>query len=163
MKKNLSKTILATLLFFGFTTAAQEDNTSKSNIQTYTPSKLLDKGQWDLKVFNNLYTETKTTFNDVEADKERENYFTSTLEIFTGVSEDNRINVGVLLEYRSNNIGGRSATSVFNFENDGAARIGLSSFAPAIKFQPIESIGNFSIQAAFHIPLIENESENGVF
>ena len=163
MKKNLSKTILAILLTFGFNTAAQEDSAPKSNIQTYTPSKLLDKGQWDLKIFNNLYTETKATFNDVKAEKARENYFTSTFEIFTGVSENNRINVGVLLEYRSNNIGGRSATSVFNFKNDGAARNGLSSFAPAIKFQPIESFGNFSIQSAFHIPLIENETESGVF
>jgi len=163
MKKKIANIILTVFLFFSFTAIAQEDNALKSNIQTYTPSKLLDKGQWDLKLFNNLYTETKATFNDVKADKARENYFTSTLEVFMGVSENNRINVGVLLEYRSNNIGGRSATSVFNFENDGAARNGLSSFAPAVKFQPIESIGNFSIQSAFHIPLIENETENGVF
>jgi hypothetical protein len=87
----------------------------------------------------------------VKADKARENYFTSTLEIFTGFSENNRINVGVLLEYRSNNIGGRSTTSVFNFENDGAARNGLSSFAPAIKLQPIGGIGNLEIQFTFHI------------
>jgi hypothetical protein len=151
MKKNVSKIILATLLVFGFNSAAQEDNTAKSNIQTYTPSKLLDKEQWDLKIFNNLYTETKATFNAVKADKARENYLTSTLEIFTGVSENNRINVGVLLEYRSNNIGGRSTTSVFNFENDGAARNGLSSFAPAIKLQPIGGIGNLEIQFTFHI------------
>lgn len=38
----------------------QDDvETEKSNIQTYTPSKLLDKGQWDIKFFNGLYTQTK--------------------------------------------------------------------------------------------------------
>lgn len=164
MKKIISKVILATVLVASFNATAQEDDsTTKSNVQTYTPSKLLNKGQWDIKFFNNLYTETKGTFNGVKADKARENYFTSTLEVFTGVSDNNRINVGLLLEYRSNTIGGRSATAVFDLGNDVSARKGLSSFAPAIKFQPIESVGNFSIQSAFHIPIIKNESENGVF
>tara|TARA_R110002049_G_scaffold11147_3_gene53323 strand:- start:1919 stop:2788 length:870 start_codon:yes stop_codon:yes gene_type:complete len=164
MKKIISKIILATVLVASFNATAQEDDSStKSNVQTYTPSKLLNKGQWDIKFFNNLYTETKGTFNGVKADKARENYFTSTLEVFTGVSDNNRINVGLLLEYRSNTIGGRSATAVFDLGNDVTARKGLSSFAPAIKFQPIESVGNFSIQSAFHIPIIKNESENGVF
>lgn len=48
--------------------------------------------------------------------------------------------------------------------NDVNSRNGLSSFAPALKWQPIESIGNFSIKSAFHIPLIDDESDtNGVF
>ncbi|AQS93842.1 hypothetical protein BXQ17_07125 [Polaribacter sp. BM10] len=164
MKKVLSKSLFVAFLAIGLQVQAQEnDAPAKSNVQTYTPSKLLNKGQWDIKFFNNLYTETKGKFNGVKADKARENYFTSTLEVFTGVSENNRINVGVLLEYRSNTIGGRSATAVFDLGNDITARKGLSSFAPAIKFQPLENVGNFSIQSAFHIPIIENETENGVF
>ena len=164
MKKVLSKSLFVAFLAIGLQVQAQEnDAPAKSNVQTYTPSKLLNKGQWDIKFFNNLYTETKGKFNGVKADKARENYFTSTLEVFTGVSENNRINVGVLLEYRSNTIGGRSATAVFDLGNDVTARKGLSSFAPAIKFQPLENVGNFSIQSAFHIPIIENETENGVF
>ncbi|GAB7258278.1 transporter [uncultured Polaribacter sp.] len=164
MRKVLIKSLCAFFLVIGLQVQAQEnDAPAKSNVQTYTPSKLLNKGQWDIKFFNNLYTETKGTFNGVKADKARENYFTSTLEVFTGVSENNRINVGLLLEYRSNTIGGRSATAVFDLGNDVTARKGLSSFAPAIKFQPLENVGNFSIQSAFHIPIIENETENGVF
>lgn len=164
MKKVLSKSLCVAFLAIGLQVQAQEnDAPAKSNVQTYTPSKLLNKGQWDIKFFNNLYTETKGKFNGIKADKARENYFTSTLEVFTGVSENNRINVGLLLEYRSNTIGGRSATAVFDLGNDVTARKGLSSFAPAIKFQPLENVGNFSIQSAFHIPIIENETENGVF
>lgn len=164
MKKVLSKSLFVAFLAIGLQVQAQEnDAPAKSNVQTYTPSKLLNKGQWDIKFFNNLYTETKGKFNGIKADKARENYFTSTLEVFTGVSENNRINVGLLLEYRSNTIGGRSATAVFDLGNDVTARKGLSSFAPAIKFQPLENVGNFSIQSAFHIPIIENETENGVF
>ena len=78
---------ITTFFLFVFTTLqtySQNDiDTSKSNIQTYTPSKLLNKGQWDIKFFNNLYTETEAKFNGVKADKARETYFTSTIDIFT--------------------------------------------------------------------------------
>jgi hypothetical protein len=165
MKQNLTKILFAFILIINFQSYAQEDvDADKSNIQTYTPSKLLDKGQWDIKFFNNLYTETKGNYNGVKSDKLRENYFTSTIDVFTGISDNNRLNVGLLLEYRSNTNGGRSATSVFGFNNDVNSRNGLSSFAPALKWQPIESVGNFSIQSAFHIPIISEEVDsNGVY
>ena len=165
MKQNLTKILFAFILIISFQSYGQEDvDADKSNIQTYTPSKLLDKGQWDIKFFNNLYTETKGNYSGVKSDKLRENYFTSTIDIFTGISDNNRLNVGLLLEYRSNTNGGRSATSVFGFNNDVNSRNGLSSFAPALKWQPIESVGNFSIQSAFHIPIISEEVDsNGVY
>ncbi len=169
MKKHLSKILFAHLLFVSLCSIAQEKdantkvNTNQtSNIQTYTPSKLLSKGQWDVKFFNNLYTETKGVFNGVKSSKEREIYFTTSLEVFTGITDNNRVNIGLLLEYRSNTINGKGATSVFNFSNRKDARNGLSSFAPAIKWQPIENVGNFSIQSAFHIPLIDQETKNGL-
>ncbi|MEE9407914.1 MAG: hypothetical protein V3V28_07555 [Polaribacter sp.] len=165
MKQNIFKILFTFILIFSLQSYGQED-VDKSNIQTYTPSKLLDKGQWDIKWFNGLYTQTKSANSGGTSSTDaggRSNFFTTSLEIFTGVSESNRFNVGLLLEYRSNTIGGRSVTSVFDLGNDVTARKGLSSFAPAIKFQPIKSVGNFSIQSAFHIPIIKNESENNVF
>lgn len=164
MKHIIQKIVLPIAFLVNFFSIAQGQNADKSNIQTYTPSKLLNKKQWDIKLFNNLYTETTSKFNGIQSNKPRETYFTSTLDIFTGISEKNRINIGVLLEYRSNTVAGNNALSVFNFKNDITARNGLSSFAPAIKWQPIEKIGNFSVQSAFHIPLIKNESNsNAVF
>jgi hypothetical protein len=164
MKNRFLKSVCIAILLIGFSAVAQEDDTVKSNIQTYTPSKLLSKGQWDVKFFNNLYTETSSRFNGVKADKARETYFTSTIDIFTGISDNNRLNIGLLLEYRSNTVNGKSATAVFNFGEDASSRNGLSSFAPVVKWQPISTIGNFSIQSAFHIPLIGDESDvNGVF
>ena len=162
---NLKKIALIILIIFVEISFAQNaDDTLKSNIQTYTPSKLLNKGQWNIKFFNNLYTETEAKFNVVKAEKARETYFTSTLDIFTGVSENNRLNVGVLLEYRSNAINCKSATSVLGFPSDNSSRNGLSSLAPALKWQPISNVGNFSVQSAFHIPLLDEESDaNGVF
>ena len=53
---------------------------------------------------------------------------------------------------------------MFKFDGESnTARSGFTSFAPAVKFNPIKSVSNFTIQTAFHIPLVDNESENGVF
>lgn len=77
-----------------------------TNIQTYTPTKLLSQGQWDIKWFNNLYTQTEVINAAGESLRiVRENFFTSSLDMFTGASTSNRLNVGLLLEYRSNTIG----------------------------------------------------------
>ena len=168
MKQIISRILLTLILVLSLQSYGQEDvENDKSNIQTYTPSKLLDKGQWDIKFFNGLYTQIKSANSNGNSSTDvagRSNFFTSSLEIFTGVSDSNRFNVGLLLEYRSNTIGGKSATSVFSFKDDTNSRNGLSSFAPAIKWQPLENVGNFSIQSAFHIPVISDESDsNGVF
>lgn len=165
--KNRSSFLLFVLAVFFYTSvfSQEKDSTSKSNLQTYTPSKLLNKGQWDIKWFNNLYTESSyANSNGKSIAKLRENYFTSTIEAFIGISDANRFNVGAILEIRSNTNGGRSALSVFSFNDDpNSERKGITSFAPAIKFQPFKSVGNFSIQTALHIPLVKNETENGVY
>jgi hypothetical protein len=163
--KTRKMALLIVLAIFSANSYAQDNVDTKSNIQSYTPSKLLKKGDWDVKWFNNLYTETKfADANGTSISKLRENYFTTSLDVFTGVSENSRLNVGLLLEYRSNTVGGRQALSVFSSEGSNTGRKGLSSFAPAIKFQPFKNISNFSIQTAFHIPVISEESDsNGVF
>lgn len=164
MKKIIVLLVIVTITFSGF--SQDDQDTARSNIQTYTPSKLLKKGQWDIKWFNNLYTQTKgaNSSGDVTKNLPRETYFTSSIDIFTGVSNSNRINVGLLAEIRSNVIGDRNALDVFSFDDEPTtARSGLTSIAPVIKFNPLKSVSNFTIQTAFHIPLIDNESENGVF
>lgn len=141
---------------------SQDDPRRTSNIQQYTPSKLMGKGQWDLKWFNNLYTETKSTFTDGK--QPRQTFFTSTLEAYTGVGENKRWNVGAIFEVRSNVIADRSALDVFKFDGDeGTARSGLTSIAPSVKFVPFAAISNFSIQSSFFIPFVDQETENGVF
>ncbi|PWG06852.1 hypothetical protein [Polaribacter aquimarinus] len=167
MKHNFFKIAFTLFLIVSLQSYGQDDTTNKdkSNIQTYTPSKLLDKGQWDIKFFNNLYTETKDLFgpNGTKRTKPRESFLTSTIDVFTGVSENSSFNIGLLLEFRSNVIAGRSALDVFSFDGEiGSARSGFTSFAPAIKFNPISNVGNFTIQSAFHIPLVDQETEDGL-
>ncbi|WP_400070675.1 hypothetical protein [Zobellia russellii] len=158
----LSGLLLATAIGFSQEETSDQEQTVQSNIQQYTPSKLIGKGQIDLKWFNNLYTQTKSTFSDGK--EPRQTFFTSTLEAYTGVGENKRWNVGAIFEFRSNVIGDRGALDVFKFDGeDNTARSGLTSIAPSVKFVPFRSVSNFSIQSSFFIPLVDNETENGVF
>jgi len=169
IKRNL---FLSGLLLATFTGFSQDDNEdqdepqqARSNIQQYTPSKLIGKGQVDLKWFNNLYTETKSTFAD--GTQPRQSFFTSTFEFYTGVGQNKRVNLGFIARLRSNVISSqndeRGALDVFSFSGDDNSRSGLTAFAPSIKFVPFASLSNFSIQSSIFIPLIDNEVENGVF
>ena len=117
----------------------------------------------DIKWFNNLYTQTKDSEKTIK--QARQTYFTSTIDIFTGISNNNNLDVGLLLEIRSNAVNGLDAFDVFNFENNPtkSTRSGFTSFAPAVKFNPLKQVSNLTLQSAFHIPLVKNESENGVY
>ena len=162
---NTYKIALA-LVLTGSISFAQEDSIEEetqtvSNIQQYTPSKLIGKGQVDLKWFNNLYTQNESTFS--QGKEARQTFFTSTLEAYTGVGENNRWNVGAIFEFRSNVIGGRDALDVFKFDGQaGTARSGLTSIAPSVKFVPFKSVSNFSIQSSLFIPLVDQETEDGI-
>lgn len=148
--------------FFGF---SQQDSTAveKSNIQTYTPSKLLEKEKWDIKWFNNLYTQTREESNGVTRNIPRSNFFTTSLEIFTGVSNNKKLNAGLILEYRSNSFGGESTGSVFSFNNEiEKSRTGLAHIAPSVKIAPFNALPRFSVQSSFFIPVFDKETdENG--
>lgn len=161
--KNFLGSLVIVLLSF---TALAQNNTQaipqQSNIQQYTPSKLIGKGQWDIKWFNNLYTETRSTFEVGRIP--RATFFTSTIEVYSGVGNTKSWNVGAIVEIRSNVINDRKALDVFKFDGEeGLARSGITSIAPSVKFVPFAAVSNFSIQSSFHIPLVDNETENGVF
>lgn len=160
MRRNLFIAgLLCLVISGGF---AQDQKPQGSVIQTLTPSKLIGKGTFDLKWFNNLYTQTESTFS--AGDEPRETFFTSTLEAYTGVGNNNRVNLGLILEFRSNTVADRGLLEVFSFDGDrNTARSGFTSFAPSVKFVPFKKVNNFSIQSSFFIPLVDNETEEGVF
>ena len=160
MKKLFTLMCFCACLVYG----QEELDSPQSNIQTYTPTKLLSKGQWDIKWFNNLYTEVKRRDEEKNTIRfPRQNFFTSSLDLFTGVSASNRLNLGLLLEYRSNTIGGKNILAPFEIGHQPYKRSGVSSLAPAIKFTPVEKCARFAIQSSFRIPLFKNEVEEGVF
>lgn len=158
MKKILSLTVIFLLCFQNFT--AQEDE-NLSNIQEFTPSKLLRIGQWDIKSFWGVFTQTtRTDAGTRSVDIIRETFLTNTNEIFTGVSRNSRVNLGLIFQIRSNQIGGNNfydALGVFRFKNDErTTRSGLTTIAPSIRIQPFRSISNFSLTSSFYIPVFED-------
>ncbi|WP_055447696.1 hypothetical protein [Lacinutrix mariniflava] len=154
--------VLAITLAVGFIGFSQEDNEpARSNVQEFTPSKLLNKGQWDIKFFNSLYTQTKTTGAGTgeSFDIDRQNFFTNTTEVYTGVSNNSRINVGLIVQIRANNYGGQNAFSVFDFDNNGTdSRSGFTTIAPSIRVQPFASVPNFSITSSLYLPIFKDEA-----
>jgi len=134
-----------------------------SNVQSFTPSKLLSKGQFDIKLFNNLYTETKSADSDgiIRDNNSRDNFFTSTLEFYYGITKNSRINIGFIGQVRSNTFG-QNALSVFKFEDNGFdpvtdARSGLTRIAPSIRIQPFVSIPTFSFTSSLYFPVFEKD------
>ena len=157
--KSLKIVVLLSIFSFQSFFAQEVKQPEQSNIQNYTPSKLLEKGKWDIKWFNNLYTQTKKDENGTTIDVPRSNFFTTSLEVFTGASSNKKFNAGLILEFRSNTFGDQSATSVFSFKNEaGKARTGLSHIAPSVKIAPFSSLPRFSIQSSFFIPILDKES-----
>lgn len=158
MKKVIVLAIALAISFVGF--AQEEKEPTRSNVQEFTPSKLLNKGQWDIKFFNSLYTQTKTTGEGTgkSFDIDRENFFTNTTEVYTGVSKNARINVGLIIQVRANNYGGQDAFSVFDFENNGVdSRSGLTTIAPSIRVQPFASVPNFSFTSSVYLPIFKDK------
>lgn len=155
--------VLFFLMFCFLSFAQDDDEVVGSNIQNYTPSKLLEKGKWDVKWFNNLYTQTKTNSKGENFEVPRSNFFTSSVEIFTGISENKKWNAGFIVEYRSNTFNDQSPFSVFHLSNENnESRSGIGHLAASVKIAPFTSLSRFSVQSSFFIPLFDKETnENG--
>jgi hypothetical protein len=137
-----------------------------SNIRAFTPSKLLSKGKFDFKLFNNLYTQNRQTD---EGSKPRDlmyrnSFMTTTLEVSYGISKNARINVGAVIGYRNaiNSDGG--VLDVFHYQNEMLDTTGttykrsaFNMFMPVIKISPFKSLSNFSFQTGVSIPLFGDE------
>lgn len=154
-------TILFLCLVVSFGYAQDDDSTTLSNVQEFTPSKLLKKGQWDIKFFNSIYTQTeRTDAGSKSVTIDRQTFFTNTTEIFTGVSKNSRVNVGAVFQVRSNALGGQGTLDVFSFEDNGNdRRSGVTTVAPAIRIQPFRSLSTFSFTTSFIIPVFADNPD----
>lgn len=131
---------------------------SLSNVQAYTPSKLLKKGQVDVQVFNNLYTQT--AFRDMDRKlvglDERSTYFASFGQVLFGTSKSARVNWGLDVIFKSVRIDpdkDSPSVNVLKFESSDVTRSALSTIGPKIKFSPLKNHPDFSIQSALWIPI----------
>ena len=115
---------------------------------------MLVRGQFDVKVFNNLYTQT-AFFNGegsrTDANR-RDTYFTSIVSVAFGVSP--RLNLGVDLYPKAVRVGaeGSSPFSVLQFSTNTNARAALAAIAPKVKFTPFPKRPRLATQIALYIP-----------
>lgn len=125
------------------------------NLQAFTPSTLLVRGQVDVKVFNNLYTQT-AFFDDSGSrvgTNRRDTYFTSIISIGVGVSP--RLNLGLDLYPKAVRVGAESSSpfSVLQFSTNNDSRATLAAIAPKIKFNPFKKAPKLAAQVSVYLPL----------
>ena len=89
--------------------------------------------------------------------------FTSSIDLFTGLSSKALWNVGFHAQYRPNTINGLGILAPLSFKQRSEQIQGFTRFAPTIKVAPFKSINNFSIQSSFSFPLFDEEVTDDVF
>jgi hypothetical protein len=142
--------------------SGQEEPNSQ-NLQDYTPSVLINEGQTEYKIFNNIYTQTKF-FNESGNKKDaggRSTYLTSILEYNYGVSSN--FTLGGELWFKSVKIGNSNSNpfGVLSFTNSETARTAISGLGLKIKFNPIKKWKRLSVQSTFLANVISDpKSEN---
>jgi hypothetical protein len=122
--------------------------TAQDNLQSYTPSILFSKGEWEFKSFQNLYTQTKQ-FGSSRLQKEltgrgRETYFTSINQFLYGVHS--KINVGFDVWVKNVSLENGTHTS----------RTAITGFGPKVKIAPFEGLKRLSIQSSVLFPLAKD-------
>jgi hypothetical protein len=132
---------------------SQNNDSEKSNIQAFTPSKLLKDQNWDIKVFNSLYTQNKREDNGDIVSEPRSNFFTSTLELFTGISKKANVNMGFILNFKSNTINENFLSPLKFLDDKITSRKSISNIGLSLKWKPFEELSTFSIQTSFYMPM----------
>ncbi|MGH1364123.1 MAG: DUF547 domain-containing protein [Calditrichia bacterium] len=126
------------------------------SLQAYTPSTLLRPGQLEVKVFNNLYTQTSFFDGDRnETDQNsRSSFFSGITTIFYGLTP--RINIGMDVYVRSvrNDDDGSSPFALFKFDSDQNSRTALTQIGPKVKVTPFSNLPSLTFQttALFALP-----------
>jgi len=138
----------------------------KSNLQTFTPSALFGKGQYEINVFNSIYSQQAVRNkegDEVRLGGQTQSFFNSMIQFTTGINQSGRINVGIDVNIAKTKYSNReeSGLAVFNDKGEIFSKTVLSSIAPRIKFNPFESIPRLSVQSTFIIPIAKNQQTAG--
>ncbi len=162
--------LLIILFLFPLAASAQD-----FNIQSLTPSALLPTGTFEIKTFNNFYSQThsfdadgsrvripgRNIFNDdgsvrATPDAIQESFLTSINQLTFGLSPN--VNIGLDIWVNSGLIADENDTrfNILEFQQTANSRTALSYIGPRIKFTPVASVPNFSIQSTLLIPVANN-------
>lgn len=141
--------------------AAQE-----SNLQIFTPSALFSAGEYELNVFNSLYTQNSARDRDGKlVDKAlSEGFFNSQIQYTMGFEKLKKVNIGIEVNVTSARTRGRAENGVLDFFKSGASfsKTLISSIGPRVKFNVSENIPRLSVQSTFLFP-VSNQLESESF
>ncbi len=145
--------VLAACIVVSLVCATFVQAVSGQSVLRFTPSMMLERGQVEVKWFNNLYTQTSAF--DAEGQRvkfdTRLSYFTSILQAQYGLSS--RLNVGfdVMLKSVTSDQWTASPFEVLTFGNDQSSQTAVSLVGPRVRYAPFRS-ARLSLQGALLIP-----------
>lgn len=128
------------------------------NLQLYTPSSLLDWGQFDVKFFSQLYTQTQ--FWDAEGNamdqNNRTNYYSGIFNFVIGYNKTVNFGFDAWLQsvYIDDSIG--SPFGLFTRPSGNNARTALTAIGPKVKWQPFKRVSDFTIQSSLLLPVAKD-------
>lgn len=132
----------------------------ESNLLAFTPSSLFSSGQYEINVFNGLYSQTKgrDIDGDVVALGETQSFLNTMIQFTTGLSKDARFNVGLDVNLSTARYSNEeeSGFKVFSDETTTFRKTVVASIGPRIKFNPFSSIPRLSVQTTFLIPVAKD-------
>lgn len=135
-------------------TVGQSAETQSANAFRYVVSATIPKGQIELKIFNNLFTQrTASNLEDLDA---RSTFNTTTISALYGINQ--RFNLGVDLKYRRTLNSGipSDALDVFGSLEGPTGRTGITGIGPRIRWAPIPEWSGFSLQSTFTFAVGDN-------
>lgn len=144
----------------GFAQTNSTPSSEGSNIQTFTPSALFEKGQFEVNTFTNLYRQT--AIRDREGNtvslNERQLFINSVWQFTYGVSDNKRFNIG--LDVNVNHANYKPKGEGLNY-----TRTVVSAIGPRIKWNPFKSLPRFSLQSSLTFPIAKDlqGAESGRF
>ncbi len=122
----------------------------------------MGKGQWEYKVFSNLYSETQAFSSEGRVDiSGRQTFFTVLNQFLFGVG--NRLSIGGdlwLRMSRQDTTDSGSAFDIFKFDGAPQQSYGITAFGPKIKWAPFKNIRRLSVQTGVYFPLQDDLERN---
>lgn len=140
--------------------AKQVVTKSTSNLLQFTPSQLFRKGQYEINIFNNLYSQTavRNRVGDEVVSGVRASILTSSIQWTYGVSKNAKVNIGADIVLSSGSVGPAQGSNQFQLfsSTKTVSDIAVSAIGPRIKFQPIKKLSFLSTQSSFLVPVAQN-------
>jgi len=134
------------------------DEDANSILQTYTPSALFAKGDYEINLLNSLYAQTKVRDREGNAIEigQSQAFLSSTIQYTVGVSNNSKFNIGVDVRFASARYSVNTDNSPIDYFNRSDAffkKTIVSAIGPRIKFIPFQKIPRLSLQSTFLFPI----------